>query len=63
MLNLYAVEDTLRLQREQAIQNAAMRSMVRAARQDRRPLRRRAAYALHRIADRLEGPVCRPAVP
>lgn len=61
VLNEYAVEETLRLQREQAIRDAAMRSMRREAAQGR-PLRRRAALTLHRIADRLEGPARRPAV-
>lgn len=60
-MNLYAVEETLRLEREHAARQATTRSMLLAARRNR-PLRHRAAYTLHRIADRIEGPVGRPAV-
>jgi hypothetical protein len=60
VMNVYAVEETLRLQREQAIRDAAIRSMRREV--QGRPLRRQAALTLHRIADRLEGSARRPAV-
>jgi hypothetical protein len=62
MMNLHAVEEDLRLRRQEVQRQAERSALIRAARQSRPDVRWRLALSLHRLANRLEASAARAAI-